>query len=273
MNEIFAHRGSLAVTVLRDCQEISVIVNADNANNHIVAPKINALDAGSNTAHHTRILFTEADRHARSSCEKDVVVAPCVDDTNQIIAITQMDGIDSCHVDIAVVPKRRAFHFPVSRREQQEVLAFFKVVNRQAGDNLLLVTEAEKIDDGATLACSAAFGNLPDLEFEYTAEACETQQIGMRVSREEQLGEIIFFDFAALDAAAASALFAVCVQRKTLDIATVCDSDDHLVFGDEIANVVVIRLTVLNAGLSFDAPCVSHIRAVLPDDVENPLIV
>ena len=95
VHEIFGHGCSLAVPILGDGQEVGVIGDDDQSDYAISIGEPDAFDPGGGSPHDPGIAFIEPDRHAVGGAQQYVVVAMGLDDSDQFIAIVEIDRVDA----------------------------------------------------------------------------------------------------------------------------------------------------------------------------------
>src|SRR4029077_6384196 len=81
---VLADRGSLAVSLLGDDEQVVVVAGDVDLDHLVVLAEAHALDAGGRAAHRARALLGEADRLAAARDHQDVVTGARVTDSDEL---------------------------------------------------------------------------------------------------------------------------------------------------------------------------------------------
>src|SRR5690606_16292637 len=263
--------GALAVSFFRHDQHAHVwAINTNHANDLVIGPcKRDAAYAGSSASHRPNGRLVETDGPSGLERHDDFAVAGRQAGFQQLVALIDVNGVDSVCTWARVGFQRGLFNRSLLRAHNDEValevLLVLEVLHLDVGLDFLFFRNIDNVLDGPPARGAAAFGDFKGAQPEATASFREEEHVVVRRCNDDVLGEVLFAGIGAQRPFAAPALATVFGQWGTLDVAFVGNRDDNLFVLDEVLDAHVFG-RMYDGGAAFVAVFGFHLHQLVLDD-------
>ena len=238
---IISQRCALAVTVFGGGQHLRRTGRVrrggdDEADHRLALGEREPAHAAGGTAHGAHFFFREARHLAGVAEQQDVALTVGQADTDQAIALLQIDGNDAARPGPREFHQRRLLDRAIRGRLEDES-ALREIAHRQDGLDLFAFLQIEQLDNGFAARLTARLRNLVDLEPVDPPTITEAEDVGVRAGDQQLVDKILFLHARGDLAAAATALGAVIGQRLRLDVTGVGQRDHHVLIDDQVLHL------------------------------------
>ena len=158
------------------------------------------------------------------------------DHVEQLVASVDIDRVDAVRADVLIIGQRGLFDHAVARDHCQEQL-FAKIADRHDGNKFSLRRELDQIDDRFAASSGRRFGYFVDLDLKDLSVFGEDHQVGVCRSDEKVLDKVVIFRGRAEPAFTAAPLPRVCRNRRSFDVAGLCNGDRDILVLDQVLDI------------------------------------
>ena len=209
LTRVVAHPRALAVAVLRDDEEVRLVVGDVDLDHLVVSAQLHAGDTGRVAAHRTHLLAVEANRLAHPRHHQHVVAFAREPHADELVVLAELDRDDPVGLERRVVRgELRLLDHPLPRREH-EVLRLREVARGDDRLHVLVLPERQQVHDRSALRLPRAERELVHLEPVHLSHGREEQDVVVGGRDEQMLDVVLVLQVHPHHADAASPLLAV----------------------------------------------------------------
>ena len=269
---VVGHRGTLSIAVLGNYEQVTVAVGDLHAQHGGAVLEGDAAHAGGVPTHGTHVRLVKEDGLAVGGHQDDLVTSAHAPHVDQLVARLEVDGNEAVAAGAVVLGHGRLLHHAALGGEH-EIVVGREVAAGDYGRGVLALGEREHVHDCRAARLAAANGQLVYLQAVDAAKVGEEHHVVVGRRHKEVLDKVIVLEREALDTLAPTALGAVGGNGQALDVAGVGDGDHHVLLGDKVLDVEVLRLLGGDAGTALVGEALNDLAKLVLDDAQDLLAV